>query len=321
MYTNEQLLNYAKSLSESEKTQCENSLKVVENILISFGFSITNRKYESNDDELDYGFSVTKDDMTAKIFVQGSYGNGTCVRKESDVDIAMIFLSTFRGNYLKGKTYQDYVFIKSNFDILKFKQSLVNHINNNYKNYIANNHNKCIDFKGNDSSRKDIDIVSSLRYRDFSGDISCDKDNYVKGTLIICNDKKEIINYPEQSHKNSIEKNKNTGYMYKKVVRTLKKIKHDMEDDNYQSFKKVSSYGLECMVYNIPNNFFKKDDNSNNYKYIVFKVVDYLNRYKENIYKFVETNDLLKLFDNPNNDLNIYKKFISELKIYLTKEQ
>ncbi|MBR6071399.1 MAG: nucleotidyltransferase [Acholeplasmatales bacterium] len=317
MYTNEQLLNYSRPLSDSEKKQCENSLNVVKNILSNYGFTVTKEKYESNDDDLNYGFHVSNGEMTAEIFVQGSYGNGTCVRQDSDVDIAMICESTFRGKYPTGRTAKDYGFVNSSFSILDFKKSLVDFINYNYTKYTVYNHNKCIDFKGNDSSRKDIDIVPSLRYRDYSKDRYCDEENYVKGTLIKCNDGNEIINYPEQSHKNSIEKNNYTGYMYKKIVRTLKKIKHDMEEDNCQSAKSVSSYGLECLIFNVPNDCFKKDDDSNNYRYIVFKVIYYLYKNRHNFIYFVETNKLLNIFANPNNKVEDYKQFIIDLKQYI----
>ncbi len=311
-YTNEQLLKYSKPLSETEKKQCESSIRVFEKIIQDYGFTVTKIKYESTDDELDYGFHISKEGLTFTVLLQGSFGNSTCVRQDSDIDIAMICESTFRGKYPIGKSGANYGFTTSSFSITKFKNELLNFINSYYE-YNAINHNKCIDFVGNDSSRKDIDIVPSLRFRDYSKDYYCDETNYVKGVLIKCNDGSEIINYPEQSHDNSITKNNNTNYYYKKIVRILKNIKHDMEDEGYLDAKKVSSYGLECIIYNVPNFYFSGNSMSD----MVLKITEYLLNNCDNICSFKESNECLKIFDNQNNNADIYKSFIKKIYAYV----
>ena len=80
MYTNEQLIKYSKPLSKTEKEYCESSIHVFETILENYGFTITKKSHYSNDDELNYGFHVKKDSLEFTILLQGSYGNGTCVR-------------------------------------------------------------------------------------------------------------------------------------------------------------------------------------------------------------------------------------------------
>ena len=312
-YSNEQIIKYSKPLSLSEQQQCESSVRVFERILSDYGFTVTKIKYNSNNDDLDYGFHVEKDGVTFTIFLQGSYGNGTCVRQDSDVDIAMICESTFRGNYPSGKNGANYGFTSSSFSISEFKNNLTRFINSSPL-YSAFNHNKCIDFKGNNSSRKDIDIVPSLRYRDYSKDYYCDENNYSKGVLIKCNDGTEILNYPEQSHDNSTDKNKRTNYYYKKVVRIFKNIKHDMEDDGYSEAKHVSSYGLECILYNVPDILFIKDGSLFD---IVLYISKYLSDHIDDINHYYESNGILRIFDNSKNDLKTYRLFLLKLANYV----
>lgn len=315
-YTNETINKYSKPLSSTEKSQCESSIRVFESILDKYGFSITKKTYSSSDDDLSFGFHVKKDSLEFTIMLQGSYGNGTCVRQDSDVDIAMICESTFRGKYPSGRCASDFGFVNSNFSILNFKNDLCDFINT-YDIYYCKNNNKCLDFMGNGSSRKDIDIVPSLRYRDYSKTYSLDAEEYIKGVLIKCQDGKEIINYPEQSRDNNSAKNNSTNFYYKKIVRILKNIKHDLEDNGVDAAEYVSSYGLECLVYNVPNNYFipsSKYTDESTLKLMVRNVLDYLRISNFMFSTFYETNGILKLFDNPNNNVKTYQELIEIMK-------
>ena len=119
-----------------------------------------------------------------------------------------------------------------------------------------------------------MDIVPSLRYKDYTNDIYLNKNNCISGVLIKTNDGKEIINYPEQSRINSIEKNKKTAYYYKKIVRILKNIKNDMIETGVSGINSVSSYGLECLVYNVPNTIFYSWNGTRSLKDITINVVN-----------------------------------------------
>lgn len=225
-YTNEKIEQYSKPLSESEKKICESTINTFKKILVNNGFTVTRKNFDECDfDELNHRFHVEKDGITFTVFLQGSYGNGTCVRQDSDVDIAIICESTFISHYKDGITGEKYGFIKSDFDILKFKNDLYECLKNYNSSYIVENHDKCIFIKGNGTSRKNMDIVPSLRYRDYKLDDTYDSENYLHGVYIKTNNKKIIYNYPEQSRINSIKKNIDTKYYYKKIVRIIKNIK------------------------------------------------------------------------------------------------
>lgn len=162
-----------------------------------------------------------------------------------------------------------------------------------------------------------MDIVLSLRYRDYSNDYYCNPKNFIGGVLIRTNKEELIINYPEQSRLNSIQKNKATAYYYKKIVRILKNIKNDMIENGVVGADNVSSYGLECMIYNVPNEVFNSYYECYSLKKITYNVVEYLcnNTYLYQYFK--ETNGILKIFDNSNNNKQSYELLLLKIKTYL----
>lgn len=60
-----------------------------------------------------------------------------------------------------------------------------------------------------------------------------------------------IINYPEQHIKLGISKNKVTKYNFKKCVRIIKSMREDMEESGYAVSSKISSFGLESLLWNV----------------------------------------------------------------------
>lgn len=314
-YTNDDLNRRAKALSDSEKQSCVSTINVVKKLLELFGFELTIKKnfYDDVDDEMNYAFLLKKDKYSFTVLLQGSYGNGTGVRQESDVDISLICEDVWVGKYNKFLP-KDYNFCNSSFSILDLKSRLTNFINSYYPTK-AKEANKCIDFQGNGTSRKNVDIVLALRYRDYSNDLDCNPNNFVKGICIKTLDGKEIINYPEQTKDNSILKNKQTNYFYKKIVRIIKNIKLDMEKNGVIPSKVISSFGLESMLFNVQNNVIIGP--YDNMKSRINSIINYLYSEKENIIQFMEPNKILKIFDNPKNKIEDYQYFIVSLRRYV----
>ena len=132
-YSEEQIKNYSKPLSDSEKKQCESTIRVIENLLFKYGFAVEREKFDDSDlEDLNYRYRVSKNGVEYTIFLQGSYGNGTCVKQDSDVDIAIICETTFRGHYPAGTDRLNYGFIVSDFDIVMFKKDFCDFINNRF---------------------------------------------------------------------------------------------------------------------------------------------------------------------------------------------
>ena len=313
-YEFEKINRYSKYISDTEDKLCYRTLEKLRNIFLNNGFIISDHVY-SDTDGLKYNFRMK--DLSGNDFlflVQGSFANGTCIRQESDLDIAIISEGTFRGNYRPGKTASDYGFVNSSFNILDFKNKVLSMLKSNGFN--AKNGNKCINVDFNEYNKKSFDLVPCLRYRDYSKDYFNDPSNYQYGTLIRTNDGEERINYPEQSILNSTAKNSRTDYYYKKVVRILKNIKKDMEDDGVQIAKDISSFELECLIYNVPDNYFLKTpylDQAKQLKNISRSVVQYLLTFREVIVNFKETNEVLNIYSDSSKDSYKTKQFILAL--------
>jgi len=67
---------------------------------------------------------------------------------------------------------------------------------------------------------------------------------------------KRILNWPEQHYENGLEKHENTSRRYRKIIRILKRMRNEMQDENIDAAKNVASCLIESMVSNVPNELF-----------------------------------------------------------------
>ena len=193
------------------------------------------------------------------------------MRGHSDIDIAVVQEDTFRPKYRSDVSGKDYGFTKATPRIKSFKDEVEDAIIKYFGKDVERK-NKSIKINGN-SYRKDTDTVPAMRSRDYRQDYRFDDENYIGGILIKADDGQEIINYPEQHIKNGVEKNNSTNYYFKKMVRVAKELRYQMEDLDYPYAQKASSFGVECLLWNIPNEYFTK---YTTYCYAFEEIVEYL---------------------------------------------
>ena len=316
IFTEEQLKKYAKPLSETEENQCKNSIRMVSKALSELGF-------KEKEMETLYGASTAYQIRMSnsfsgydiKLFLQGSYANNTNVRGHSDIDIAVVQEDIFRPKYRANVSGKDYGFTKAAPRNKSFKDEVEDALIKHFDNDVERK-NKSIKINGN-SYRKDTDTVPSIRSRDYRQDYRFDDENYIGGILIKADDWQEIINYPEQHIKNGVEKNNATNYYFKKMVRVAKELRYQMENLGYASAQKASSFGVECLLWNIPNEYFTK---YTTYCFVFEEIVEYLYDNRFNLLNFMEVNNIKKLCDDSPDRRDIYKKFIEELKGYYAYE-
>lgn len=310
IFTEEQLRSYAKPLSETEENQCKNAIRMVSNALKDLGL-------KENEMDTLYGASTAYEiRMTGgstgydiKLFLQGSYANNTNVRGHSDIDIAVVQEDTFIPKYRMGISDKDYRFTNATPRVKSFKDE-VEDVLRKYFDKDIERKNKSIKINGN-SYRKDTDSVPSMRHRDYSQDYTLQEENYIGGILIKADDGQRIINYPEQHIKNGVIKNNSTNYYFKKMVRVAKELRYQMQDYGYPYAKKASSFGVECLLWNIPDLYYTK---FSTYCYVFDDVVKYLYDNRYDLLNFMEVNNIKKLCDDSLDRRDIYKGFIEELK-------
>ncbi len=308
-FTEQELKNYAQPLSNTEIEKCKNAIRMVRDAMKDSGFLD-----ESNDIqnliEGTYTFGTIlrskNNNRKVKLFLQGSFANNTNVRKESDVDIAIILESTFKPKYRLGTTSANYGHTDSTDSLYTFKDDVQQALEYKFGNDVKRK-DKSIKINGN-TYRVDTDTVPSMRYRDYSNDYSNLDSNYIEGIVIYPDSGGMIINYPELHIKNGKTKNASTNYMFKKMVRIIKKMRYIMQDLGYESANKVSSFGLESLLWNIPDSIYSKY--SSVYRYTFDELIKYVQ--KENISNFKEANGIKDLFPTQQN-LDEYTKFIYDI--------
>ena len=190
--------------------------------------------------------------MDIKVFTQGSYRARTNVRKESDVDICVRLNSTFFTDYAPGKTNADYGLSDSDFTFAAFKDLVGNALTNYFGADSVKRGNKAFDIHEN-SYRVDADVLPAFKYRRYFSDGS---NRYLEGIAFNSDQGTRVKNWPEQNYQNGVSKNDETSRYYKRVVRIMKRLRYQMEDDGVAAAKNIPSFLVECLVWNVPNSGF-----------------------------------------------------------------
>ncbi|NMA74910.1 MAG: nucleotidyltransferase [Bacteroidales bacterium] len=309
-FTEERLRLFAAPLSETEDQKCKNAIGMVRDALKDFGFSDEGKNIEKMYMDT-YSYSLEMRNIAknrrVKLFVKGSYANNTNVRTESDVDIAVVLESTFIPKYRPTISGNSYGFSDSTDNIQRFKDDVEFALKEKFGSDVERK-NKSIKIHGN-TYRVDADSVPCMRYRDYSNDYTSDPNNYLGGIFIQSDDGETIINYPEQHIRNGREKNNSTRTYYKKMVRIIKKMRYIMLDEKYESAKNVSSFGLESLLWNLPDEVFTR---YTSYGFVFGEIMDYLVKNLGKLGGYKEANGIKPLCSS-SDEFENYKRFINDL--------
>lgn len=308
-FTEQQLKLYAAPLSDTENQKCLHAIKEIRDALKTLGYSSTNDSVLPLEADT-YAYSATLkksySNEEIQIFIQGSYANNTCVRGESDVDIAIIRRDKYE--YAFGDRFVPYVAgFDKNAEAKVFKDTVERVLRAQFP-YCVHRKNKSIKVDGN-TYRKQADSVPSFGMRYFNKSALGNYSDYVEGITIYADDGEIINNFPKQHIVNGKRKNVDTNHYYKKMVRIMKKIRYLMEDWGYSSASNVSSFGLESLMWNLPDDLFKR---YTTYKYEFGEIVNYLYSHKNDIDSYKEANGIKVLCSSSTEVMN-YRNFIEQL--------
>ena len=272
-YTEDTLKSWTLPLSQTEEKRVENTVQMIKNAVTSY-------------DKLA--------NCSMEIFAQGSYANNTNVRQNSDVDICVMLTSTVFCNYVDGKIDRDYGYTEGSITYHDYRLYVIEALKGKFGNSAVTVGNKCINIEAN-SYHVNADVVPAFQYRDFKIIKSADSTKYIEGIKYISKDGIDIINYPKDHIKNGKQKNNNTNYEYKKLVRIMKHIRNNMVDEGKVDGDEITSFLIECLVWNIPN---EKITGSNTWAGTVRNAIAYLwNAIKdENYTNWGEVSERLYLF-------------------------
>lgn len=267
-FSEQQLINWSKPVSTTEDQKCQNAISQITAALrAKFGNKVS-------------------------VFLQGSYRNNTNVRRNSDVDIVMRYDNAFYSDLqrLSGTDKAIYeaerVSAGYNFDELKADTETA--LRNVFSGDVKRK-NKCIQVNGN-SNRITADVIPCFVLKRFRTLRTIE----AEGIKFYSDDNKEIISFPDQHYSNGTEKTNQTYRLYKRMVRILKVINYRLIDDAKISDNLVSSFFIECLVYNVPNECFISGDYTRTLRNVIVRIYQDM----ENNTDYTEVSGLLWLFSN-----------------------
>ena len=289
-YSEETFRGWHKAASETEESRISNTLSMV-------------RDGVSNHPEL------SKRDI--EIFVQGSYGNNTNVRKESDIDVCVMLRSTFFSKYPQGVSRANYGFTEGTNSYSDFRKWVIKAMNDKFGSDYVDTGNKSVKIQSN-SYHVHADVVPAFQYRNYTGDRRIDSENFVEGIKFFSSTKETIVNYPKLHIENGKAKNAETKRRYKRLIRIFKRIKIQMENEGKSVNSTITSFLLSGLIYNLPNSIFNDLDT---WEDRIKKAIIYLwNHTKESsdCGDWTEVSEMLLLF-NPDRkwthqDVNFFLK-------------
>lgn len=230
-FSEDTLVSWHKPASDTEDTKINHAIDMIKSAI-------------SNSNEFD--------DLTYHVFIQGSYGNNTNVKSDSDVDVNVMLTSTVYCSYVDGKEDKDYGYSDGTITYDEYKNRVIRALENKFNKQDIELGNKSVKISSN-SYRINADCVISFQYRDFKVINSTDANKYVEGIKYIAKDGSIVINYPQDHIKNGNVKNTQTNHKYKKLVRIFKRIRNKMCDENLIEKDRITSFLVECLVWNVPN--------------------------------------------------------------------
>lgn len=226
-YSEDTLTSWTKPPSDSEQTRLETSERMV-------------REAISEDKKLSKESTET--------FGQGSYANDTNVRLNSDIDINVRYTGGFYFDLPKEKTREDLGLTNpSSYSYSEFKDDVETALVNKFGRDYVKRDDKCITIKGT-AQRVQTDVVPTWNYRRYAANGS-----HVLGAKFKADGGTWIVNFPKQHIENGIHKNSNTQKRFKRLTRLYRKLRYKMKDDGVTFNSNITSFLLECLVWNVPN--------------------------------------------------------------------
>jgi hypothetical protein len=236
-FTEETLTFWTKPPSETEQAKLENSERLV-------------REAIADDPKLK--------PKSTETFGQGSYANDTNVRLNSDIDINVRYTGAFYfslGSDIDEKEVGIDKLSPSEYSFSEFKDDVETALVNKFGRAYVVREDKCLKVLSN-SNRIVTDVVPTWNYRRYDNKST----NYILGAKLISDSNKNIINYPKQHIKNAIDKNSQTSRRFKRLTRLHRKLRYKMIDDGEAVSDNITSFLLECLVWNLPNSIFNNYD-------------------------------------------------------------
>lgn len=262
-YSEDQLISWTKPASDSEENRIENTISMVKSAI---------KKYDWLSNGISYMPTVD---------LKGSYKSNTNVKRDSDVDLYVLFSAHC---YITNSAQQvSAQHVGGSFSCEHFRDHLERALRNDFGSNIDTTSPKAFKIRSN-ARRVNADVTPFVT----ATHESTPSEN---GMCFTDRDGNFFINFSEQDYLNGVRKNTATGRTYKRVVRILKYIRNDISLD-------VPSFLIESLIYNAPDHFFNDTlVASTTYAQKIRAIAEYLYPLiKKSSGTFFEVNGIKRLF-------------------------
>jgi hypothetical protein len=192
-----------------------------------------------------------------QVFLQGSYGNDTNIRAESDVDIVIRLDSCFYSDTgeLKPEELQAYRAwrVDAAYCWPEFKRDVAKVLTDRYGADVSVG-DKAIAIASRGNRRK-ADVVVACEFRRYYG-FQVSPGHYTSGICFWNKAGDRIANYPKQHSVNLTARHQATGGWLKPTIRVLKNLRNRLIESSGLKAGIAPSYYLEGLLYNVPKEKF-----------------------------------------------------------------
>ncbi len=193
-----------------------------------------------------------------KVFLQGSYGNGTNIFSESDVDIVIRLDDSFESDRTKLTPIEEAAFwgvhSLAKYNHIHFKTDVFKALNDALPNAVTSG-DKAFSIKAEGNRRK-ADVIPSVAFRRYYKFNGLYDQSFDEGICFYDKAGTRIANYPSQHCTNSTTKHQSSGSRLKPLVRVLKNLRSKLVADDLLNAGGAPSYYLEGLLYNVPDDRF-----------------------------------------------------------------
>ena len=186
-------------------------------------------------------------EMTYKVFLQGSYQNGTNLSQDSDVDVVIQLASRLRPRVavLGPDALQadaSHRFVLERWQT--FRQHALHAMRARFGSAVTSGRKTLKVPRGRIPAA--ADVVVTLKYED--------------GLAFYLPDARRwVVSYPQRHHQRGLNKERATGDRFKRSVRMFKAMRNQLISRGALDPGVAPSYFIECLLYNVPDRLFRSD--------------------------------------------------------------
>lgn len=188
-------------------------------------------------------------------FLQGSYGNDTNIRAESDVDVVMEMTGIYYYDLSSLPPDQEQAFRANlsgaDYNFKEFRADVIKTLTGRFGSDVDPG-DKAIAVKANGNRRK-ADVLACVEHHKLTYYSAGQPEQRVDGICFFKPDGTRVVNYPRLHAQNLTAKNQATKEWFKHLVRIFKNARQRLIENGAIQRGVAPSYYIEGLLYNVPS--------------------------------------------------------------------